>query len=210
MQCALFQYIREGEHLRQDFKYAINDCEKIARSLSAFANTEGGRLLVGVKDNGNIVGVSSDEEFFMIDSAARRYCLPEVPFTTYEWHVHNKTVLEIDVPKSELRPHFVKQRDGKQTAYLRVDDMNIAANRILLKVWKREKQTRGALVTLNSAERFILDYLQSHNTITFIRFCRLTHLKPWQAERILVDFISIGLIELVLSEQSALYRLKQV
>ncbi len=136
MQCALFQYIREDEHLTQYFKYVINDCEKIARSLSAFANTEGGRLLVGVKDNGNIVGVSSDEEFFMIDSAAHRYCLPEVPFTTYEWHVHN--------------------------------------------------------------------------TITFNRFCRLTRLKPWQAERIVVEFISIGLIELVLSEQSALYRLKQV
>ena len=28
--------------------------EKIAKSLSAFANTEGGRLLVGVKDNGKI------------------------------------------------------------------------------------------------------------------------------------------------------------
>ena len=50
------QYIRqlvsEGEHCHQDFKFEISDARKIARSLSAFANTEGGRLLVGVKDIG--------------------------------------------------------------------------------------------------------------------------------------------------------------
>ena len=59
------QYIRqlvsEGEHCHQDFKFEISDARKIARSLSAFANTEGGRLLIGVKDNGKIAGVRSDE-----------------------------------------------------------------------------------------------------------------------------------------------------
>ena len=44
--------ISEGENLYQDFKYTINDSRKIAKSLSAFANTKGGRLLIGVKDNG--------------------------------------------------------------------------------------------------------------------------------------------------------------
>jgi len=44
--------IEEGEHQQLDFKYEISDSKKIARSLVAFANTDGGRLLVGVKDNG--------------------------------------------------------------------------------------------------------------------------------------------------------------
>ena len=65
------QYIRqlvsEGEHCHQDFKFEISDARKIARSLSAFANTEGGRLLVGVKDNGKIAGIRSEEEIYMID-----------------------------------------------------------------------------------------------------------------------------------------------
>ena len=46
--------INQGEHQQQDFKFEISDARKIARSLSAFSNTEGGRLLVGVKDNGKI------------------------------------------------------------------------------------------------------------------------------------------------------------
>ena len=50
----ILQLVTEGEHVHQDFKFAITDACKIARSLSAFSNTEGGRLLVGIKDNGKI------------------------------------------------------------------------------------------------------------------------------------------------------------
>ena len=57
--------IAEGEHQRQDFKFEISDARKIAKTLSAFANTDGGRLLIGVKDNGKIAGVRSDEEQYM-------------------------------------------------------------------------------------------------------------------------------------------------
>ena len=63
--------ISEGEHVRQDFKFEISDSRKIARSLSAFANTEGGRLLIGVKDNGRIAGVRSEEEMYMVEAAAQ-------------------------------------------------------------------------------------------------------------------------------------------
>ena len=54
--------IAEGEHQQQDFKFEISDARKIAKTLSAFVNTNGGRLLIGVKDNGKIAGVRSEEE----------------------------------------------------------------------------------------------------------------------------------------------------
>ena len=72
----LQQLIAEGEHQQQDFKFEISDARKIARSLSAFSNTDGGRLLIGVKDNGRIAGVRSEEEIYMIEAAAKLYCRP--------------------------------------------------------------------------------------------------------------------------------------
>ena len=57
--------IAEGEHQQQDFKFEISDARKIAKTLSAFANTDGGKLLIGVKDNGKIAGVRSDEEQYI-------------------------------------------------------------------------------------------------------------------------------------------------
>ena len=73
--------IAEGEHQQQDFKFEISDARKIAKTLSAFANTDGGRLLIGVKDNGKIAGVRSEEEKYMIEAAAQLYCVPEVEYT---------------------------------------------------------------------------------------------------------------------------------
>ena len=65
----IFDLIAQGEHQQQDFKFEISDARKIAKTLSAFSNTDGGRLLVGVKDNGRIAGVRSEEEIYMIDAA---------------------------------------------------------------------------------------------------------------------------------------------
>ena len=67
---ALQRMIREGEHQQQDFKFRIDSTAKIAKTLSAFANTDGGKLLIGVKDNGKITGIDPEEEFFMIEGAA--------------------------------------------------------------------------------------------------------------------------------------------
>ena len=93
------QLISEGEHIQQDFKFAISDARKIARSISAFANTQGGRLLIGVKDNGKIAGVRSEEEIYMIEAAARMYCRPQVELENYIYKVEGKMYSKYVLPK---------------------------------------------------------------------------------------------------------------
>ncbi|WP_431200564.1 AlbA family DNA-binding domain-containing protein [Mucilaginibacter sp. P25] len=63
--------IFEGEGVTVDFKKTITSCEKIARTMVSFANNKGGKLLIGVTDDGTIKGVKSDdEERYMITKAA--------------------------------------------------------------------------------------------------------------------------------------------
>ena len=69
--------IEQGEHQQLDFKFEVSDSKKIARTLSAFANTDGGRLLIGVKDNGNISGVHSEEEIYIAPSADKPHLAPD-------------------------------------------------------------------------------------------------------------------------------------
>jgi predicted HTH transcriptional regulator len=80
MELTLTQLIKLGENQQQDFKHTIEDQKKIARTLVAFANTEGGRLLIGVKDNGKVAGVNPEEEYHMIEGAAKLFCKPEIKF----------------------------------------------------------------------------------------------------------------------------------
>ena len=105
--------IAEGEHQQLDFKFEITDARRIARTLVAFANTDGGRLLIGIKDNGAIAGMRSDEEYYMVESAAKMYCKPPVEFALKEWTINGKTVLEIIIPKSPIKPHYAAHKDGK-------------------------------------------------------------------------------------------------
>ena len=96
--------IAQGEHEQQDFKFAINDSRKIARSIAAFANNSGGRLLVGVKDNGNIAGIRSDEEYYMIEQAAEMYCRPPQKVEQKVYCSEGKYVLLVDIKKADKRP----------------------------------------------------------------------------------------------------------
>ncbi|WP_430819738.1 AlbA family DNA-binding domain-containing protein [Carboxylicivirga caseinilyticus] len=203
----LLNMIAEGEHQTQDFKFAVNDSKKIARSLSAFANTDGGRLLLGVKDNGRIAGVESDEEYYMIEAAAKIHCKPQVPFETRKWEVEGKTVLEIIIPKSNKRPHRAPDKDGKPKAYVRVKDQNIMANRILLEVWQKEKEGSGGMLKIKYAESKLLSYLEIHGYITFSRFCGMARISPRKAEKILINLIHMKVLVMDITEKQIFYKM---
>ena len=120
--------IAEGEHVRQDFKFEVSDSRKIARSLSAFANTEGGRLLIGVKDNGRIAGVRSEEEMYMVEV--------EVEMRVYR--PEGRSVLIASVEPAPHKPVMVKEEGGRKLAYVRIADENILASPVHLGVWRCE------------------------------------------------------------------------
>jgi predicted HTH transcriptional regulator len=200
--------IAEGEHQRLDFKFEISDSRKIARTFVAFANTDGGTLLVGVKDNGAIAGVRSDEEYYMLEGASTLYCRPPVPFQFKKWTVLGKTVLEIIIEKSPMKPHFAQSDEGKWLAYIRVNDQNLLANSILLRVWKRKENLKGTFIQYSQKEQLLLDYLVDNPCITFGKYCRLAHISSRTAENILVNLISFDIIEMQFTEKNVFYLLK--
>ena len=129
--------VAEGEHEHQDFKFAISDARKIARSISAFANNGGGRLLIGVKDNGVIAGVRNEEDAYVVELAASRYCRPEqsVQFRAYKVD-GTAIVIVADIAASTARPVLAGEPDGSWRAYYRVADENIAAHPLMLRAWR--------------------------------------------------------------------------
>jgi len=197
--------IAEGEHQMLDFKFEISDCKKIARSLVAFANTDGGRLLIGVKDNGVISGIRSEEEKHMIQTAAELFCKPEVKFSAKEWNINGKTVLEIIIPKSCHHKHKAPDYNNIYKVYVRVKDENIVANSILMKVWKHENDKNIVKITFSEEEKMLLKYLDEHKTISFDDFLEISHLKKRTAENILVNFILIGMIKMEIHEKNILF-----
>ena len=197
--------IAQGEHQQLDFKFEISDAKKIARSMVAFANTDGGTLLIGVKDNDIIAGVRSDEEVYMVDAAAGMYCKPEIKCITKNWIEQGKSVLEVVIPKSTTPPHFAQNDEGKWMAYVRVKDQNLLANNVWLKVLKRKQENKGTMIRYRESETILLNYLSEHPTITISKFCRIAIITINKAETILVNLIALGIIKMEITEEGANY-----
>lgn len=196
-----------GEGMNLDFKYCISDPRKIARTLSAFSNSEGGKLLIGVRDNGSLAGVSSDEEYYMIDAAARLYCDPEVVVGTRNHTINGKTILEVDVPRSSKIPVKAKDEDGRWKAYFRQHDQNFMADRVILQVWRRSGNSRGLLLRFEEKENMLLNQLRGGEKITLAGFRALARINARTAEKILSDFILCGIITYEASEKGIFYHL---
>lgn len=152
--------IAEGEHQQQDFKFEISDARKIAKTLSAFANTDGGRLLIGVKDNGKIAGVRSEEEKYMIEAAAQLYCVPEVEYSLHTYIAEGRQVLVATIEEYPHKPVYAKDENGKPLAYLRINDENILATPVHLRVWQQSDSPRGELIRYTEREQLLLEQLE--------------------------------------------------
>ena len=200
--------IRSGEHKQLDFKFEISDSRKIAKTLVAFSNTEGGTLLIGVKDNGKIAGVRSEEEFYMVQAAAGMYCKPEIIFESKRWVVESKTVLEVIIPKGANYPYFAQTEPNKWLAYIRVKDENILATAVHLKVWRNKTHNSGILMEYSEKVKKLMEYLELNPSISISKFCRTAFLPKSAAENILADLIYFGLIESVYQDNRFVYRLK--
>jgi len=200
--------IAEGEHQRQDFKYCINDSRKIARSMVAFSNTEGGRLLLGIRDNGSVAGVKSDEEYYMAEAAAKLYSKPPVNFQTQQWLIEGKSVLEIVIPRSTEAPYFAQNDQGKWVVYIRKADQNIVAPGILLKVWEQQKNPQGVFIRFSDEEKRLLAILESEQHLSLNQFTRKAKLPKWKGEKLLVKLIVIGIVGMDISESGTRFFLR--
>lgn len=199
--------IEEGEHQMLDFKFEISDSRKIARSLVAFANTDGGRLLIGVKDNGNISGIRSEEEKHMIQTASDLYCQPPVEFKAKEWNINGKTVLEIIVPKSRYHKHRAPDHNNRYKIYIRIKDQNIVAQSILLKIWKYQNNKQNIKITFTEGEMFLLNYLNKNKNITLKDLIKIGKINKKEAERIIVNFTVTNIIKAEITEKEIFFSL---
>lgn len=199
--------IDQGEGLNLDFKYNISDSKKIAKTLIAFVNTNGGKLLIGVKDNGSIAGIISEEEIFMLEAAAEMYSKPKISIILREWNIESKTILEVTVDESPTKPHYALNEKDKWLAYIRFNANNILANRIMLKVWKRKRRKKGTYILYSREEKLLLNYLESNEAIYLTQFCKIAGIPKFKAENILVNLISLEIIKVNVSEESFSYSL---
>lgn len=198
--------ILDGEGVTLDFKQAITNCSKIAKTMVSFANNRGGRLLVGVADDGKIPGVKSEEEEkYMILKAALSFCKPEIRPVFEEVYVDDKTVLVVEIPKSYTKPHYALGEDNKWWVYIRVNDKSILASSIVVEVLKRGSKETVVFMEYSLNEKTLLEYLDINKRITAKEYSTMLNLPRRTTQRILVNLVLSGIIKIHSTEKDEYY-----
>ncbi|KHJ37417.1 divergent AAA domain protein [Pedobacter glucosidilyticus] len=200
------QLIFEGEGVALDFKRTITSCEKIAKTMVSFANNKGGKLLIGVADDGTIKGVKAeDEEKYMIEKACTFYAKPMLEPIFEEVYIDDKLVLVVSIASSDTKPHYALGEDQKWWVYIRVKDKSVLASKIVVDVLRKQQDEEGVMIAYSSKEKALLEYLEENERITLKEYAQMLNISRRRASRIMVNLILSGVIRVHTTEKEEFY-----
>ena len=117
--------IKKGESKNIEFKVQLpDDSKKYMKSIVAFANTSGGKLVIGVDDvTKNIVGVEPSSVFQIMDKIANAVsdmCAPQIiPDITFQT-IEGKCIVQVEIYPGQNRPYYIRSMGKENGTYIRV------------------------------------------------------------------------------------------
>ncbi len=203
------QLIINGEGLQLDFKHTISDAYKIAKTICAFANTKGGTLLVGVRDNKTIAGVKSEEEKYMIEMAAQLYCVPPIDLKFTEHVVEKKIILEVTIDESNNKPVFALDSEKKQIVYIRQEDQTFKAGIVTYEWLKFNNKSHNlSKNTYGFFESEIMQLMRKNGPLKLNNLLNSLPFKKRTIIRSLIKLLNMNIISVLYDNNFELFQIK--
>jgi len=193
------RFVGNGEGQYVEFKFRVPEPARLAKEVIAFANSQGGRVFIGVGDDGKIVGVKdASEEEFVLREALDLYCRPQIAWSSERVYVSSKRdLIVVTVPPSIRKPHFlvVNEEDGSGPAYVRVQDMSIEASPESVQLMQSEHLADGVQFEFGEKELLLMRYLESYSKVTVAGFAQIANISESDAGKLLVVLTRAGVID---------------
>jgi predicted HTH transcriptional regulator len=198
-----------GEGSTLDFKQTITDAPKIAKTLVAFANHKGGTLLIGVRDNGSLSGIRSEDEKYMLELAGSLYCKPAINVNFVEHEIEGKTIIEARVPEGKDKPYYAKDAEGKWLVYHRMEDKSLLASAVMFQVIKKKNHLSSNMLSYSYLETRILRQLGITPDITLNELIHSLNIKRHRIVHSLAKLIYFNVINVHYLHKQETYSLPQ-
>ena len=107
--------IDSGEGYNVEFKVRVPSIvRELTEEICAFANADGGYLLIGVDDNGQIIGTGLENDKRSAIQGSISEISPALHCDMYAVNIEDKTVWVIDVPSGKDKPYITKMKNRNQ------------------------------------------------------------------------------------------------
>lgn len=193
----LKELVRQGEGDTLEFKLKSNHPERIIREVVAFANSGGGKLLIGVGDDKTIKGLKyADEDEYIIERAIQKYCVPAISYRTERVPVGDeRDVLIFHIHRSAEKPHAVLDTLGKRKSYVRVKDKSVQASYEMRQIMKRARRNRDVRFNYGEKEKQLMQLLDEHKSVTVDSYASKVGIPRNMASRTLVMLVLANVLE---------------
>ncbi len=209
---ALKKLVAQGEGLELEFKTKVVYPYKIMKELVAFANAKGGKLLVGVEDDGTIKGLkNASEEEFVLRQHIEKFIVPALLYEVERLALNdNRQVLIFTVAESTSKPvcRLIDTKDRKGQAFYRVKDQSLQTSREMWLILKYEKSNRFSSFSYGKNESILVKYLAQYERITVETFAKVAEISLKEASELLVKLTLCHLIEICPQESGDFFVMK--
>jgi len=209
---ALKDLVNQGEGQQVEFKQKAAFPDKIVKEMVAFANAQGGHLLVGVEDSGKISGLKfAEDDWYVLEQAIREHAHPKFRYRSEFIPVSRKrSVIRYRIYENRRKPtYFIKDRDLKGLAYVRVEDKSLKASREIVEILKGRTRKTAQKIHFGEKEKLLMEYLDRHGNITLSEFKTLANIPRRTASRTLVVLVLSNVLKVEIGEKEDTYFVNQ-
>jgi len=189
------ELVESGEGVSVEFKRKCTSPEKIAKEICAFSNTKGGVLLVGIDDDGSVVGIKSEKtEMDIVQKACEFYITPEI-FPEFKlFYEDGKDILAVSIPEGTKKPYkslvAIDENDKPDyVAFIRVGENSVPASSEMTRLMKSQMDPKPVKLRIGDKEKRLFDYLEKYGRASVKDFAALVNISTRRAERLLIRLV---------------------
>lgn len=197
----LLDLISGGETLHTEFKQKFSEFEKIAKEFIAFANTKGGKVIFGVRDNGKICGVHSEKEIQeLTEKTVNEYIEPLIDYKIEFYEYNDREVVVVNIPESKYKPHRIQDYKseldiGGALVYIRVKDKSVPASKEMIRILKAQMEQKPLYkYEVRKEEKRVFEFLENQETINVKELSEFANISKRRSSRTLVKMVRAGLL----------------
>jgi hypothetical protein len=201
----LQKLVARGEGQSLEFKRKATHPEKIIAEFIAFANAQGGTLLVGIEDDGSILGLKHAEDDSYSVRQTLSKCKPSLEFEEIFIPISdNRIVIRYDIPESKDKPHYFIE-EQKRKVFVRVQDKCVQASKIMCEVLRRSTKKSSNKFTYGDHEKLLMQYLELHKRITLEECSSLLKINKWKTSRKLILLVLSNVLDITPTEKGDVF-----
>lgn len=137
----------------------------IKKEIIAFANTNGGKIYIGVDDNGNAVGLKNiKEDIEALSSMIKEGITTDLTLYTKisQEKINNKIIIRLDIMEAPNKPYYLTEKGIKPSGvYLRLGNTSIPASEEIIKKMINESQNNSFETIISKTQNLTFDYTKS-------------------------------------------------